>query len=94
MPMIDFLHEPSAVGTGEGADAAVVRVRVTTPPGARHRQAQEDLVQAATEAVAAAGGDPSQAGRTGVPFAKAAEGNWGISGFVLGREEFAALREG
>lgn len=89
-----FLHEPSGVGTGEGAGAAVVRVQVTTPPGALDRQGQKDLVQAATEAVVAAVGDPAQAGRTWVILTEAAEGGWGVSGFALGREEFAALQAG
>ena len=89
-----FLHEPASVGTGAGADAALVRIHVTTPPGALDRQGQRDLVRAATDAVVAAVGDPAQAARTWVLLAEAAEGGWGISGFALGREEFAALRAG
>jgi phenylpyruvate tautomerase PptA (4-oxalocrotonate tautomerase family) len=89
-----FLHEPAAVGTGAGGKASVVRVQVTTPPGAITRQGQKDLVLAATQAVADAAGDPSQAGRTWVVLTEAAEGGWGVAGFALGREDFAALRAG
>lgn len=89
-----FLHEAAAVGTGEGWDAPVVRVQVTTPPGALDRQGQRDLVLAATQAVSDAVGDPAQAGRTWVVLTEAAEGGWGVAGFALGREEFAALRAG
>lgn len=36
-------------------------------------------------------GDPSQARRTWVLLAEAAEGGWGIAGTTFGREEFTAL---
>ena len=89
-----FLHELPADGVATAADAqaAVVRVQVTTPPGALGRQGQRDLVAAATAAVAEATGDPSQAARTWVLLTEAAEGGWGVAGVALGREEFAALR--
>ncbi|WP_148616524.1 tautomerase family protein [Nocardioides rubriscoriae] len=91
-----FLHElpPAAVGTAGEPAATVVRVQVTTPPGALDRDGQRELVSAATTAVADAVGDPAQAGRTWVLLTEAAEGGWGVGGVALGHAEFAALRAG
>lgn len=91
-----FVHEPprTSVATADQRQAAGVRVQVTTPPGALDRQGQRDLVAAATEAVVDAAGDPSHAARTSVLLLEAAEGGWGVGGFALGQEGFAALRAG
>ena len=91
-----YLHElpASAVGTGAGAAATVVRLVVTTPPSVLSREAQKQFVEQATRLVAEAAGDPGQAGRTWVTLTEAAEGGWGVSGFALGKEEFTALRAG
>lgn len=89
-----FLHElpADAVATAAEHGARVVRVQVTTPPGALDRDGQRQLVSEATALVAEATGDPTQAGRTWVVLTEAAEGGWGVSGVALGQEEFAALR--
>lgn len=89
-----YVHElPSAAVQTAGTDhAKTVRVQVLTPPGALDRTAQRNFVARATEIVADIVEDPRQAGRTWVFLTEAAEGGWGIGGFALGKEEFAALR--
>lgn len=88
-----FLHElPSShVGTAEAGGTPVVRVLVTTPPGALDRAGQRSLVSEATRLVAEAVGQ-GPAPTTWVLLTEAAEGGWGVSGVALGQEEFAALR--
>ncbi len=88
-----WVHElpATAVHTAAAPEAAVVRVSVTTPPGALDREGQRRLVADATAAVAEAAGDPEQAARTWVVLREAAEGGWGVAGHALGREEFAAM---
>jgi phenylpyruvate tautomerase PptA (4-oxalocrotonate tautomerase family) len=81
----------SAVNTAAEGNARTVRVQVLTPPGVLGREAQKQLVDAATQIVARVAGDPSLANRTWVFLTEAAEGGWGIAGTAFGREEFAAL---
>jgi phenylpyruvate tautomerase PptA (4-oxalocrotonate tautomerase family) len=81
----------SAVNTAAEGNARTVRVQVLTPPGVLSREAQKQLVDAATRIVAKVAGDPSLANRTWVLLTEAAEGGWGIAGTAFGREEFAAL---
>lgn len=91
-----FIHDlpATSVHTAATDRAAVVRVEVTTPPGALDREGQQALVAAATGAVADAAADPALAARTWVVLHEAAEGGWGIAGQALGRTEFAALAAG
>ena len=88
-----YIHRlpASAVQTAASAQARTVRVQVVTPPGAVSRDGQKQLVKEATEIVATISGDPTQASRTWVILAEAAEGGWGLLGTAFGREEFAAL---
>jgi phenylpyruvate tautomerase PptA (4-oxalocrotonate tautomerase family) len=89
-----FIHrmQASAISTANTASARVVRVQVITPPGALNREGQRQITKEATEIVAAAAGDPTQASRTWVILTEAAEGGWGLSGTAFGLGEFAALR--
>jgi phenylpyruvate tautomerase PptA (4-oxalocrotonate tautomerase family) len=89
-----FLHLlPADTVHTAGTDAArTVRVEVLTPPGALGRDGQKQLVTEATEIVGRLSGDATQAQRTWVLLREAAEGGWGVSGFALGVDEFAALR--
>jgi phenylpyruvate tautomerase PptA (4-oxalocrotonate tautomerase family) len=89
-----YLHllDVGAVHTAGTPAARTVRVEVLTPPDALSREGQQQLVAEATEIVTRLSGDPSQAGRTWVLLREAAEGGWGVSGFALGAQEFAALR--
>ena len=89
-----FVHRLPAnhVHTAGMANAATVRVEVLTPTGALDRAGQRQLVAEITQIVADHLEDLSQAGRTWVLLREAAEGGWGVSGFALGAEEFAALR--
>ena len=91
-----YLHElpPAAVHTAGTDRAQTVRVQVLAPPGALDRDAQRQFVTRATEIVSDVVGDPKLAARTWVLLTEAAEGGWGVSGFALGKEEFAALRGG
>lgn len=82
----------SAVHTAATANAAAVRVQVTTPPAALSREGQIGFVEEATRLIADAAGDDTLPGRTWVVLTEAAEGGWGIAGFALGRAEFDALR--
>lgn len=88
-----FIHrmDPHAVHTAATDLARVVRVQVITPPGALSRDGQRLLVKEATEIVAQASGDSTQASRTWVILTEAAEGGWGLSGTAFGRQEFADL---
>jgi phenylpyruvate tautomerase PptA (4-oxalocrotonate tautomerase family) len=88
-----FIHRlaPSAVGTAAAPSARVVRVQVITPPGSLDRAGQRQLTKEATEIIAAAAGDPTQAARTWVILTEAAEGGWGLAGTAFGQEEFGAL---
>jgi phenylpyruvate tautomerase PptA (4-oxalocrotonate tautomerase family) len=88
-----FIHrmEPATIQTAADAVARVIRVQIMTPPGARLRSGQKQLVQDVTAILADICGDPSQAKRTWVLLTEAAEGGWGIAGTAFGREEFAAL---
>jgi phenylpyruvate tautomerase PptA (4-oxalocrotonate tautomerase family) len=93
-----FFHDlpASAFGTcaQAQAQATALRLVVTTPPSALTREAQKVFVEQATNLLAAAAGDPALAARTWVTLTEAAEGGWGVSGFALGQEDFAALRAG
>jgi phenylpyruvate tautomerase PptA (4-oxalocrotonate tautomerase family) len=82
----------NAVHTAGTDSARTVRVQVLTPPDALDRAGQQKFVTDATEIVTRISGDPTQAGRTWVFLTEAAEGGWGVSGFALGKAEFAALR--
>jgi phenylpyruvate tautomerase PptA (4-oxalocrotonate tautomerase family) len=82
-----------SVHTAGTGTARTVRVQVITPPAALDRDGQKQFVSAATEIVTRLSGDPTQGGRTWVLLTEAAEGGWGVSGFALGRAEFAALRQ-
>jgi len=88
-----YLHRmsPQDVQTAASSAARTVRVQILTPPSVLTREGQRQLVREITEIVAKISGDPSQAGRTWVLLAEAAEGGWGIAGTAFGREEFAAL---
>ena len=88
-----YIHRlpASAVNTAAEGNARTVRVQVLTPPGVLSREAQKQLVDAATQIVARVAGDPSLANRTWVLLTEAAEGGWGIAGTAFGRPEFAAL---
>ena len=88
-----YIHRlpPSAVNTAAQGNARTVRVQVRTPPGVLSREGQKQLVTEATQIVARAAGDPSQASATWVLLTEAAEGGWGIAGTAFGHEEFAAL---
>ena len=88
-----YLHrmDASTVQTAATAAARTVRVQIITPPSALTRDGQKQLVKEATEIVTRISGDATQAGRTWVLLAEAAEGGWGLSGTAFGREEFAAL---
>ena len=88
-----YIHRlpASAVNTAAEGNARTVRVQVLTPPGVLSREAQKQLVDAATQIVARVAGDPSLANRTWVLLTEAAEGGWGIAGTAFGRQEFAAL---
>jgi phenylpyruvate tautomerase PptA (4-oxalocrotonate tautomerase family) len=81
-----------AIHTAGTERARTVRVQVLTPPDALDRAGQQQFVTDATEIVTRLSGDPTQAGRTWVFLTEAAEGGWGVSGFALGKAEFAALR--
>lgn len=84
-----------AVHTAGTAQAATVRVDVLTPPQALDRDGQRALVTEVTRLVADHSADPEgQPARTWVLLSEAAEGGWGVAGYALGREEFAALRAG
>jgi phenylpyruvate tautomerase PptA (4-oxalocrotonate tautomerase family) len=89
-----YIHRlPSSSVHTAGTDAArTVRVQIITPPNALDRNGQKQLVTEATEIVTRISKDPTQAGRTWVLLTEAAEGGWGVAGFALGKEEFAALR--
>jgi phenylpyruvate tautomerase PptA (4-oxalocrotonate tautomerase family) len=89
-----FIHRmpPTAVSTAATPSARTVRVQVITPPGALSRDGQRQLTKEATEIVASAAGDETQAARTWVILTEAAEGGWGLAGTAFGVEEFAALR--
>jgi phenylpyruvate tautomerase PptA (4-oxalocrotonate tautomerase family) len=89
-----YLHlmPANAVHTASTDSARTVRVQVLTPPDALDRAGQQKFVTDATEIVTRISGDPTQAGRTWVFLTEAAEGGWGVSGFALGKAEFAALR--
>src|ERR1700722_10891559 len=88
-----YIHRlpAEAVHTAATGSARTVRVQVLTPPAALTRAGQKQLVADITTIVADVAGDPSQAQRTWVLLAEAAEGGWGIAGTAFGREEFAAL---
>ena len=88
-----YIHRlpAAAVQTAATALARTVRIQVVTPPGALSRDGQKQLVKEATEIVANLSGDPTQAGRTWVILAEAAEGGWGMLGTAFGKDEFAAL---
>lgn len=91
-----YIHRlpDSAVHTAESGGARTVRVEVLTPPAVLDREAQRQLVAEATEIVARISGDPTQAGRTWVLLREAAEGGWGVAGYALGQDDFAALARG
>jgi phenylpyruvate tautomerase PptA (4-oxalocrotonate tautomerase family) len=82
----------TAVHTAGTDRASTVRIQVITPPDALNREAQRGFVKEATEVVASITGDPAQAGRTWVLLTEAAEGGWGVAGYALGAEQFAAMR--
>jgi len=88
-----FVHrmDPATVQTAAQPLARTVRVQIITPPGALTRDGQKQLVKEATAIMAEICGDPTQAKRTWVLLAEAAEGGWGIAGTAFGREEFTAL---
>jgi len=88
-----FIHrmDPATVRTAAEPLARTVRVQIITTPGALTRDGQRHLIKDATEIMAEICGDPSQAKRTWVLLAEAAEGGWGIAGTAFGREEFTAL---
>jgi phenylpyruvate tautomerase PptA (4-oxalocrotonate tautomerase family) len=79
-----------AVQTAATEHARTVRIQVLTPPGALDRDGQKQLVKEATAIVTELTGDDSQAFRTWVLLAEAAEGGWGVAGTAFGKEEFAA----
>lgn len=85
-----FLHElpRTAVHTSLAAGPDTVRVQVLTPPDAVSGDAQQELVAAATAAVAE---HASAEVHTWVLLTEAAEGGWGIAGRALGKADFAAL---
>lgn len=88
-----FIHRmnPSSIHTAATGSARVVRIQVITPPAALSREGQRQLTKDATEIVAKASGDATQAARTWVLLSEAAEGGWGIAGTAYGRQEFADL---
>jgi phenylpyruvate tautomerase PptA (4-oxalocrotonate tautomerase family) len=88
-----FVHRlPStALGTASTPSARAVRVQIVTPPGSLNRDGQRQITREATEIVAKAASDASQAQRTWVILTEAAEGGWGINGTAFGVEEFTAL---
>lgn len=88
-----FVHrmDPKALGTAATDGAKVVRIQIVTPPGALSRDGQRQVTREATDIVAKVSGDPTQAGRTWVILAEAAEGGWGIAGTAFGKQEFADL---
>ncbi|MFM7064754.1 MAG: tautomerase family protein [Actinomycetes bacterium] len=55
---------------------------------------QLGFVEEATRTVAELAGDPGLSARTWVVLTEATEGGWGVAGFALGADEFAALRGG
>jgi phenylpyruvate tautomerase PptA (4-oxalocrotonate tautomerase family) len=88
-----FVHRmpPSAVGTAARCPDDVVRVTITTPPGALHRDGQKQLTKEVTEIIARVVGHSGVTSRTWVVLVEAAEGGWGIAGTAFGKEEFGEL---
>jgi phenylpyruvate tautomerase PptA (4-oxalocrotonate tautomerase family) len=88
-----YIHrmEAATVQTAATALARTVRVQIVTPPGSLKREGQKQIVEEATEIVAAVSGDPTLPARTWVLLTEAVEGGWGMFGTAFGKEEFAAL---
>ncbi len=88
-----FIHRlpPTAISTARTPAARAVRVQVITPPASLDREGQRTLTREITDIVTTISGDPTQAARTWVILAEAAEGGWGLAGMALGVEEVTAL---
>lgn len=96
-----FVHElPAAALSDVDGSSDHVRVQVLTNAGALDRDKQLAVVNALTDLVADAAGDPSWRERTWVLLTEAPEGGWGLWGHahtnaeIVGaaRAEIASLR--
>jgi phenylpyruvate tautomerase PptA (4-oxalocrotonate tautomerase family) len=76
-----FIHElPADAISNVNGDSYCVRVQVLTNAGALDRAKQKAVVDAFTELIAAAPGDPPAPKRVWVLLTEATEGGWGLCG--------------
>jgi phenylpyruvate tautomerase PptA (4-oxalocrotonate tautomerase family) len=86
-----FIHDlPADRLSNIDGESDYIRVQVLTNAGALDRDKQLAVVRQLTDLVAAAAGDPSQAGRTWVLLTEAPEGGWGLAGHANTNAELVA----